>query len=223
MRLSSLVVAAILLVSVTLLAQHASGGGGGGGGSSSGGSHGGSSGGSGFSASSTGSHSFSGSASHVASAGSPSSRPSSTSSSSKVSSAKQNASLAKKSSRSLLHPFRKPKPVQSAAFKRPAPCVKGFCTPCSSGESRNGKGACVITSNACSSGQAWNGFACGVPYWSNDCEALAGQMADQRRQMEGQSDYGQALRLRRLQDQYDQCLRRFGSYPFFSAFLFDTP
>ncbi|MFZ0796407.1 MAG: hypothetical protein WAM98_01355 [Terriglobales bacterium] len=48
-------------------------------------------------------------------------------------------------------------------------------------------------------------------------------MADQRRQMEGQSDYGQALRLRQLQDQYDQCLRRFGSYPFFSAFLFDTP
>ncbi|MGA7849798.1 MAG: hypothetical protein WCA13_11890 [Terriglobales bacterium] len=81
----------------------------------------------------------------------------------------------------------------------------------------------MITSNACSSGQAWNGFACGVPYWSNDCEALAGQMADQRRQMEGQSDYGQALRLRQLQDQYDQCLRRFGSYPFFSAFLFDTP
>src|ERR1039458_5965191 len=172
MRLSGVAVATTLLVSVTRLAQHSSGGG-----ASSGGWHGGS----GFSVSSAGSHSTSSSASHVASTGSSSSRPSS-----KVSPTKENASLGNKSSRSLFHPFRKPKPVQNAAFKRPAPCLKGFCPACPPGESRNGKGACVITSNACSSGpfsgQSWAGFACGVAYWSNDCDSMAEQLAVQRQQ-----------------------------------------
>jgi len=214
MRLSGLVVAAILLVSATLLAQHSSGGG-----SSSGGSHGGSAGGSSFSVSSAGGYSTG--SSHVASTGS-SSRPSS--SSSKASPGKENASLGNKSSRSLFHPFRKPKPGQNAAFKPPVPCLKGICAVCPPGESRNGRGACVIAGNACLSGQSSyrSGFACGVPYWSNDCSALAERLAAQRRQMPGQSDYGQSLRLRLLQQQYDECLWRFGSYPF-SALLFDTP
>jgi len=77
------------------------------------------------------------------------------------------------------------------------------------------------------SGQAWNGFACGLPYWSNDCEALARQLAAHRRQMQGQNDYGQSLRLRLLQEQYEQCLRRsrvpFGAYAFNDASLFDIP
>jgi len=213
MRLSGLVLAALLLVSATLLAQHSSGGGG------FSGSHGGYSGGSGFSASSAGSHSSSGSASHVASTGSSSSKPSSSSSKPAT---KENASQLKKSSWSLLHPFRKSKSPQNAAFKRPAPCLKGLCTPCPPGEARNGKGACVLARNACSYGQSWNGFSCGLPYWSNDCDALAQQLASQRRQMQGQNDYGQSLRLRMLQDQYEQCLRRYGSYAF-SSLLLDTP
>jgi len=81
-----------------------------------------------------------------------------------------------------------------------------------------------VPSNGCQRGQSWNGLTCGVPYWSNDCSALAQQLAEQRQQMQGQSDYGQSLRLRLLQQQYEQCLNRsrFGSYPF-SALLLDIP
>jgi len=219
MRLSGLVVAAILLVSVTLLAQHSSGGGG----SSSGGSHGGYSGASSSYVNSAGSHTSSGSASHVASA-SASSHPSP---SSKVSSTKGNAALEKKSSRSLLHPFRKPKLVQSAEFKRPVRCLKGPCPVCPLGQSRDGNGACVVANNVCSSEQSWNGFACAVPYWSNGCEALAEQLAVEEREMRGQNDPGQSLRYRVLQDQYEQCLMRsrlpFGTYAFDDAILFDLP
>jgi len=229
MRLSGLVVAAILVVSTTLLAQHSSGGGGGGG-SSHGGSSGGSassvsshssfSGGSGGSVSSTSNHSSGSSASHVGDTGTASSHPSP---SSKVSSTRENPSPEKKSSRSFFHPSRKTNPVQRAEFKRPAPCLKGrSCPVCPPGESRNGNGACTVASNGCQAGQSWNGFACGVGYWSNDCNALAEQLAAQRRLMQGQNDYGQSLRLRLLQQQYEQCLGRFGSYAF-SSLLFDTP
>jgi hypothetical protein len=213
MRLSGFVVPAILLVSVALLAQHSSGGGG----SSSGGSHS-SSGGSSSSASSASSHSFSGSASHVGST----SAPASHSSSSKSPSTKANASAEKKSSRSFSHPFKKSKPVQSAEFKRPVPCLKGRCAGCPRGQSRNGYGACAVASNVCSSGQY---FSCGR---FGDCNALAQELAELKRQMQSQSDYGQSLRYRALQEQYEQCLRRFssgrfGAYAFDNAFLFDTP
>jgi len=210
MRLSGLVIAAILLVSATLLAQHSSGGG-----SSSGGSsHGGYSGGS--SASSASSHTSSASASHVGSTGAAASH---LSSSSKSPSIKANAAPEKKSSRSFLHPFRKP--VQSAEFKRPAPCRKGPCPICPPGESRNGNGACgppVVASNVCRAGQTWNGFACGTQYWFNDCRALADQLAAQERQMRGQNDPGQSLRHQLLQNQYEQCLKRFSLRPFGYAF-----
>lgn len=213
MRLSGLVVAAILLASVTLLAQHSSGGGsshGGGGSTSSASSRSSSSGGSGVSESS---HSSGSSASHVASTGA----------ASKLSSTEKNGSLEKKSSRSFFHPFRKAKTVQRAEFKRPVPCVKGRnCAVCPPGGSRYGNGACAVPSNGCLAGQSWNGFGCGVPYWSNDCDALAEQLAALRQQMQGQYDYGESLRLRLLQQQYERCMGRFGSYPF-SAFLFDTP
>jgi hypothetical protein len=210
MRLSGLFVAAILLVSATLLAQHSSGGGG----ASSGGSHGGSSGGSSSSASSAGSHSFSGSASHVAST----STSSHQSVSSKVSSTKTNAAPEEKG-RSFWHPFRKP--VQSAGLKRLVPCFKGSCAVCPRGQSRNGNGACAVASNVCSAGEY---YSCGG---YNDCGALAQQLAEQKRQMQSQSDFGQNLRYRRLQDQYEQCLRRsgsgFGGYALSSALLLDTP
>lgn len=217
MRLSGLVVAANLLLSVTLIAQHSSGGGS---------SHSGSSGGSPSSLSSHSSfsdgsgasvsnHNSGSSVSHVG-------RASAASPSSKVSSTKENASPGKKSSRSFFHPFRKTTPVQSAAFKHPAPCLKGRpCPVCPAAGSHFG-GACVPANNGCQAGQSWNGLTCGVAYWSNDCNALAEQLAAQREQMQGQSDYGQSLRLRMLQQQYQQCLSRFGSYPF-SALLLDTP
>jgi hypothetical protein len=45
--------------------------------------------------------------------------------------------------------------------------------------------------------------------------------------MQSQSDYGQSLRYRFLQQQYQQCLQRsrtgFGAYASTSAFLLDTP
>jgi hypothetical protein len=212
MRLSGLVVAAILLVSVTLLAQHSSGGAG----SSSGGSHSGS-GGSGSSASSASSHSFGGSASHVGST----SAPSHPSPSSKALSTKANSAPEKKGP-SFWHPFRKSKPVQSAEFKRPIPCLKGRCAVCPRGQSRNGYGACAVASNVCSSGQY---FSCGR---FGDCNALAEELAEQKRQMQGQSEFGQSLRYRMLLNQYEQCLRRFssgrfGAYALDDALLFDTP
>jgi hypothetical protein len=55
---------------------------------------------------------------------------------------------------------------------------------------------------------------------------LAEQLAAQRELMRGQSDYGQSLRYRLLQEQYQQCLMRahapFNAYTY-NAFLLDTP
>lgn len=227
MRLSGLVVISILLLSAALIAQHASGGGGSAsfsGSSGSGGSHGGYSGGSGSSASSTSSHSSSSSFSHGASTGAVSSHSSvSSSASSKVSSTstKGSASPEQKSSRSFFHPFRKSKPVQSAEFRRPIPCLRGSCATCPSGQARNGKGACVIASNSCSTGQSWNGFSCGVAQdWFNNCRALEDQLTAQERQMQGQHDPGQSLRHQQLRNQYEQCLRRFSLEPF-GAYAFN--
>jgi len=214
MRLSGLVIATILLVSVTLVAQHSSGGGASSGGSASVSSH---SGGSTSSAGSMSSHTSSASAAHVGST-SAAAHPSS---SSKLS-GKGNAAPEKKSSRSLLHPFRKPQPVQTAKFKRPAPCLKGRCPVCPPGESRSGSGVCAVATNACTPGLSWNGFACGVPYRFNDCSALANQLEAERRRMQGQSDPGQAVFYRMLRQQYESCLQRYGSPMFGNALLFDS-
>jgi hypothetical protein len=221
MRLSGLVIATILLVSAALLAQHSSGGG-----SSSGGSsHGGYSGGS--SASSASSHTSIASASHIGSTSAASRQPSSFS---KSPPANEKASPEKKNSRSFLHPFRKPQPVQSAGFNRPAPCLKGKCPVCPPGESRRGTGACgppVVANNMCRPGQSWNGFACGTQYWVSDCRTLADQLAAQERQMRGQNNPGQSLRHQLLQNQYEQCLKRYSFQPFGYAFndarLLDIP
>ena len=225
MRLSGLVVAAILFVSATLLAQHSSGAGG----SSSGGSHSSSSGGS-SSSSSASSHISSSSASHVASTGvatshlSPSTKLSSAKlPSAKLPSAKVNAAPEKQGFRSFLrHPFKKSVPVQTAEFKR-RPCRKAPCAVCPPGESSNG-GACVLPSNICSTGQVWNGFACGTQYrFNDDCRALLDQLAAQQRQMRGQDDPGQSLRYQSLRQQYEQCLERSRFHGYSSAALFDAP
>jgi hypothetical protein len=235
MRLSGLVIAAILFVSTTLLAQHSSGGGGGsssggssGGGYSGGSSHGGSGG--GYSGSSS-SHVSSGGGSGSSHGSSSSSSAKSTGSSAVRSSndsakAKSGVNPDKRSFASFLrHPFRKPQPVQNAEFKRPAPCLKGPCPVCPSGQFRSGN-SCVVATNACAPGQSWNGFACGVPYRFNDCSALANQLEAERRRMQGQSDPGQAVFYRMLQQQYESCLQRYGSSAFeglLSDSLFNAP
>ncbi len=244
MRLSGLVVAAILLVPAIILAQHSSGGSGGGGGASSGGfsggsssggsshgssgssgsssgsSHSSSSGGSRSSASSAGSHNSSSSASHVASK-TPASH---FSPSSKLASTKENAAPEKRGFRSFFrHPFR-PR-VQTAEFTAPAPCRKKPCRVCPPGQSPNGAGACVLpVSNTCASGLYWNGFACGEQYrFNDDCRALAAQLAEQERRMQGQSDFGESLFYRMLRQQYEQCLERSRFRGYSSASLFATP
>jgi hypothetical protein len=231
MRLSCLVIAAILLVSATLFAQHTSGtsssssssAGSFSGSSGSGASHGSYSDGSSSSARPVSSHNSSSSASHVASTGTAASH---SSPSAKSPSTRQNAAPERKSFRSFLrHPFRKTKPVQRAEFRRPVPCLKAPCAVCPPGESSNGKGGCVssvVESNACQPGQFGNGFACGTQFWFNDCRALADELAAQQRQMGGQVDAGQSLRYQLLKEQYDRCLERYRFYPF-SAALLDTP
>jgi len=207
MRLSGLFVAAVLCLSPVLFAQHSSGG-----------------------SSSSHSSSFSGSSSsgisHSSYSGGSVSSSSISTPSTKSSSTKGSTSSEGKTSHSLFH--RKPVPVQSAEFKTtPVPCLKGSCGFCPRGESRGTSGACVLASNSCPSSQAWNGFACGTQGWFNDCGYLAQQVADQRHLMQGQNDYGQSLRYRMLQDQYQQCLMRshsgYGAYAFNSMYLLNTP
>ncbi len=228
MRLSGLVIAAILLVPAIVLAQHSSAGGGassggsssGGGysggyssggsshgssgssGSSSGSSRSSSSGGSRSSASSAGSHYSGGSPSHVAGKNAAASR---LAPSSKLASTKENAAPEKRGFRSFLrHPFKKPAPVQTAEFKR-RPCWKEPCA-------------------VCPSGRRWNGFACGVQYrFNDDCRALADQLAGERVRMQAQDDPGEALLYRSLLQQYESCMARYGSHMFSNAFLLDTP
>jgi hypothetical protein len=202
MRLSVFAVVVVLSMSTAIFAQHSAG-------SSAGASH---SSYSGSSSSSASSHISSGSTSHVSRTSAPS-RPSSPS--------RDNAAPEKKGLfSSLRHPFKKATPVQSVRYKPTVPCFKEPCAICPSGGSRNG--ACRVVNTGCRSGQAWNGFGCGAQYWSNDCTALAHQLAAMRRQMHGQNDID-SLHYRLLQDQYQQCERRFGSYAFSNAFLFDIP
>ena len=214
MRISSLffAVVVVLAVSPNLFAQHSSGGASSGhssgGASSSGFSH------SSSSTSSAGNHTSTTSTSHSAA-------PSKISSTGSAAKDKDNASFEKKSSRSFFHPFRKP--VTATEFKT---CLKAPCPVCPGG-ARNSAGACVPVSQSCRTGQAWNGFSCGLTNWNNDCSSLARQLSAQKQQMQSQTDYGQSLRYRMLQNQYQQCLMRDrsnrGTYAFNSALLLDTP
>jgi hypothetical protein len=216
MRLSGLVFASLLFVSSVLVAQHA--GAASGGSSSAGSSH------SSYSGGSTSSMSSRGSSapSHVSST-STASRSSSASASrtvpGKLSSTKEGAEPEKKHS-SFWHPFRKP--VPSAEFRRPAPCFRQSCAACPAGQSHNGRGACGVVSNVCSSGQYGNGFGCGTQYWLNDCRALANQLAAEQQRMQGQVSPGESVRYQSLLNQYEQCASRYG-YAFNNALLLDAP
>lgn len=201
MRFSGLVLVVVLSVSAVLFAQRS-------GGFSSGGSHSSSSGGSSSSASSH----ISSSSGTISRTSSPSNLPSS-----KLPSSKENAAPEKKGFfSSLRHPFKKTTPVQNVRYKPTRPCFKEPCAVCPSGGSRSN--ACRVVSGACRSGQTWNGFGCAAQSWSNNCTALANELAAERRQHDPSSALYQLLR-----NQYEQCERRFGSYAFTDAFLFDTP
>jgi hypothetical protein len=172
--------------------------------SSSGGGHSGGSAGSASSPSSASSHSSSSSSMRAPSTGSASSH--------RLGSSKEDALPEKKSSRSFFHPFRKAKPLQSAEFKPIVPCLKQ---------------PCAVPRNACSSRQPWNGFGCGTEGWFNDCRVLAEELIKQQRQMRVQYP-GQGLRRQLMLNQYDNCAKRFalepfGSYLFSDARLFDVP
>ena len=139
--------------------------------------------------------------------------------------AKESSPQETKSSRSLLHPFRKPKPSQPAVLARSWPCLRRPCPVCPTGEARNGSGACAVVTNACVSAY---GFSCSVQYWSNDCGALARQLEAQRRGIQGRYDLSGSVIYQTLLDQYEQCVRRhrfgtFGSLAFNDVNLFGLP
>lgn len=217
MRLSGFIVSFILFVAAILIVSHRSWANSSAGASSSSGGH--SSG--GVSSSSSGSHSSAtGSTSHVSgtSSAAHAAMPS------KVSSPENQA---ERKGRSFFHPFRKREPVEAALKPMPR-CWKGDCRVCPPG-SRGKGGACVVT-NTCLSGQAWNGFTCGVLYdrfWSNNCRSLAAQLEAERTRMRAfPGDPGEALRYRTLLEQYEQCLQRnrlFSHLPFSDPSLYDFP
>jgi len=224
MRLSTLVLAFIVLVSVSvaLLAQHSSGSPGSasfGTSSSGGGSHGGSSGGS---VSTGSSHGSTGSASHSATGSAGASRASS---SFKPSQTKATPEPIKKSGRSFFHPFRKKAPLETAEFV-PRRCFKEPCPVCPRGQSRNNAGACVALVNICPYGEYTTGLPCDTQYWFNDCSDLARQLESQKRDMQGLSDLGESLIYQALLRQYENCLahRGFFGLPWIEdASLLDNP
>jgi len=224
-RLSSLVVAVLLLVSTVLLAQHsfASGGSSPGGGVSSGGlsggaSHSGSSG-SGSVSSSHGGSGGSGSSHGSSSASSSSGRSgagSGHSASTRSSTGSGNSIRAKANPPThVLEPssihekkgfwgflrHKKPAPPQQAWIAPPKHCKKGQYCP-----------------STCQAGYAWNGLACGVQYepywWFNSCSSLAAQLQAQRERLREHPDPGESLIYRTLLDQYQLCLQRSGFAPF---------
>ena len=205
MRLSGLLIAVILMLSSMLTAQHASAASssGSGGGSS---SHSSSSGGS-YSASHSASHASAGSVVHSSA---PALRPTAPATI-KSPYVKQNVQPEKASGHSFFHPFRKPQPIEKQAFLRPRPCWHKPCGVCSSGQSSNGRGACVPVSETCLAHPLSIGLYCSTPnWWSNRCGALGNELAAQQQRMRGHSYIGESTEYQQLQEQYADCLRRTG-------------
>jgi len=204
MRLSCLVIATSLIMSTMVLAQHTSGGSGSGGGSS---SHGASSGGS-FSAShSSGGFGSSGSSAPIAA-------PVSKSSSSiaiKSPYVKQDAQAGKASGHSFFHPMRKAQPAEKTGFIRPQTCWRKPCGVCPSGQSRNGRGACVPVSETCLANPLSLGLYCSTSdWWANQCGALANELAAEHQRLHGRHYLGDSVQYQRLKEQYEECLQRMG-------------
>ncbi len=213
MRLSSLVIAAILLISPAF-AQHSSGGSSA---SSAGASH------SSFSggySSAGASHSTSVSGSHGVSSSPAGSNQRA-----------HSGPVAKTPDHSLASLFRHRKP-------EPAPtpvthtmfvprCRRGTnCGVCPGG-SRNAFGQCSYPTQGCVAGQVWNGLGCGAAYYLSSCSNLAGQLASMDR-WQNSNDPSWAWRRQLLLQQYQQCVMRYGGN-YFSLYsldglsLFDVP
>jgi hypothetical protein len=204
MRLSGLVVAAVLLISTSLSASHSGAGSGSSGGFSGSSSH-----------ANSGGYSTAGS-SHTGSESShsPVAAPSNGPSNSATASASS-----KPENRGFFSFFRHRKPAQpnqaELLIKPPLRCKKGQnCVP------------------PCQAGLALNGFACvaqSTPYWwFNNCRVLANELAAQREQMRTGIDRGASLRYQMLLNQYQQCMIRsrlvpFASYAFNDLSLLDVP
>lgn len=224
MRHSGLLIATILMLfmlSSMLAAQHA-----GGAASSSSGnsvSHS-SSGGSSSAIHSVGSLGASGSAAHSIA---PTSRPSAPSTI-KSPYVKRTTQPEKAPGHSFFHPFRKPEPIKKAAFIRPQPCWRKPCNVCPSGQSSNGRGACVPVSEMCLANPLSLGLYCSTPYWwSNQCRALANELAAEEQSMRNHNYVGESMEYQRLREQYEDCLRRRGlnGLPHYSLYggLFENP
>jgi len=209
MRLSSLVVAVILLVPTFILAQHSSGGGVSSASSSSGSSssfssassasHSSYSGASSSSASFASSHGSSSSAAHSSTTGSASrsggqptrSDAARTIHNSRASGLPTKENLLSKSAQPekrnlftfLRHPFRKvgPKRTPGAKLVRPPKCKHGPCPPSCP------QGICALYSQyQCSAGEYWNGGVCNglQSFRLSDCSALVLQLSQQAQRMQ---------------------------------------
>ena len=243
MRLSSLVIATVLLFSVVLFAQHSSGGSGGGssssgghsggglsgGGSSGGGFHGGSSGGGGSRGGGASSSSSSGRSNSGSGGSARGSSEGFSERSFSVRSFKDSTRTGLNVRPGLLKPpvnekvEAKPEKKSLFAFlhrKKPAPARVSFINPrprCKWGHNCVVQPVCPVNS-----GWYWLSY-CGAQYdqyyWGNTCQALADQVAAERERMRTTADAGASLRYQMLMDQYHQCMRRYGTQPF-SSYLF---
>jgi hypothetical protein len=184
MKLSSLLVAVLLILSQVVFAQHSSGGGSSSGGSSSsssssGASHSSYSGGSSSSSYSSSSHSSSSASATSHSSGS-AFRGSTAGSAARPQSEKNarvedhNAAVSSKNPQPahrglivfLRHPFRKPAPQPAEADRR-RPVCKGKTCRCPPGETAGKNGECVVsvaTNNLCRRGRYWDTAACSPAY-----------------------------------------------------------
>ncbi len=236
MRLSALVVVAILLSPAPALAQRGGGGHAGGGFSgsaSSGSSHGspgsaGSSRGSGIASSSSVSTSRRSNSSSAESARSSSERSSSERSSSfSERSPKDPANTGLNIRPNLLKSSVTEKadaqPEKKGFFsflhhKKPAPGLASLTNP----PSRCKKGQSCRIRPACQTGRAWNSSSC-AQYdqysWFDACRSLADRLAAERERMRLGGDPGASLRYQMMQNQYRQCMARYGAEPF-SSYLF---
>jgi hypothetical protein len=240
MRLSSLVIAAVLVCSLPLFAQHSAGGG-----SSTGGHSGGGFSGGGGSSGSSHSGSIGGSSSSSRSAGGDVSSSSGRGGSSGPGSSHTSSGLsfsARPSGGSFRSPERtglnirpnllrppvtdkiEEKPEKKGVFsflhhKKPVAERANFINP----RPRCRPGQQCFVRTGCRTKLAWNASYCGGLYdqydWFNACRSLADQLARQREQMRTTNDAGASLRYRMLQDQYRQCMMRNGVERF-SSYLF---
>ncbi len=206
MRVSSLVIASILLISPAF-AQHSSGGV-----SSAGASH------SSFSGGSSGAGASRGTT-VSSSRGSTSSSQSQSSSSQRARPVNRapNGSAKKAPDHSLASWFhhKKPEPAPTPVTQRMfiPRCKRGTnCGVCPGG-SRNAFGQCVYPTQGCIAGQVWNGLGCGSAYYLSSCSNLAQQLASMDR-WQNQRDPSWAWRRQLLSQQYQQCVMRFGADPF---------